>query len=89
MGRNQPTRPVMAESLTATIVDEVSDREGVDPTALPPLHDVIDPDALTAVFAPTSSGSSRTDGRVEFTYCGYQVVAHSDGRVQIEGDEAE
>lgn len=71
------------ESFTETIVRTVADREGVEPTEIPPLHDVVDPDALNAVFSPTRRGTPRNSGRVEFTYCGHEVVVRSDGRVHV------
>lgn len=71
-------------SLVSRIVEKVADSEGVDPTELqPPLYEVIEPDALNAVFADAESDVSREDGRVEFTYCGYQVVVRSDGQVSV------
>lgn len=80
---------VTESSLTVAIVEKVAAREGVEPTELrPPLHDVIDPDALAAVFAPTERGDDRAAGRVEFDYCGYAVVVRSDGRVRIEDGES-
>lgn len=71
-------------SLTSRIVEKVAESEGVDPTELqPPLYVVIEPDALNAVFADAESDAPRKAGRVEFTYCGYQVVVRSDGQVSV------
>lgn len=71
-------------SLTSRIAEKVAESEGVEPTELqPPLYEVIDPDALNAVFADAESDVSREVGRVEFTYCGYQVVVRSDGQVSV------
>lgn len=79
------SRSNTANTLT-TIVEEISNLEGVEPTELrPPLYDVIDPDALSAVFAATESGNSREGGRIEFTYCGYEVVVQGDGQVTVDG----
>lgn len=39
------------ESVTNTIVAKIAACEGAEPTKLRSLHDVIDPDALNAVFA--------------------------------------
>lgn len=57
------------------ILRAVADREGVDTTELPPLYDVVDPDALRTVVETMDAG------RVEFHYCGYEVTVHGDGRV--------
>ena len=62
----------MTSSLTAAVVARVAAREGRDPTALPPLYESIDPDAVAAVL------ESAADARVRFEYAGYRVVATSD-----------
>lgn len=65
-------------TLSSAVLAAVADREGVEPAELDrPLFDAIDPDALDALF-------DRGSGRVRFTYLGYRVVAHSDGRVDLE-----
>ncbi|QLG50079.1 HalOD1 output domain-containing protein [Natrinema halophilum] len=69
--------------VSVKVVDEVADREGVDPGNLqPPLHKVIDTEALDALFQSTSS-TARTDGTVEFQYKGYQVRVKSSEEVEI------
>ena len=63
------------EPITDAIVTAVADAEGVDPLELPPLWDVIDTEALEALFAPTRDGGrSRRSGRVEFSYYGYEIT---------------
>jgi len=54
------------------IVNGVAALEGVDPMALPPLFNAVDPDALTTVFTATASGIRRS-GSIEFPYAGHQV----------------
>ncbi|SEP82527.1 HalOD1 output domain-containing protein [Natrinema salaciae] len=74
----------MGQSL-AVDTDEVHERivtgvaalEGVDPMALPPLFDAVDPDALAAIFATTESGGRRA-GHVGFTYAEHQVTVEFD-----------
>lgn len=65
-------------SLTLAIVGEVADREGVDPLDLEPIHEVVDPDALEALFSDSIDGTAREDVAVEFDYCGH--------RVRVDGD---
>ncbi|WP_254864078.1 HalOD1 output domain-containing protein [Halovivax gelatinilyticus] len=66
------------------IVTEVAEREGVDPTMLrPPLHDVIDPEALEALFAPTPTSDRTAGGSVTFAYCGYDVTVAADGTISV------
>lgn len=70
--------------LSVEVVERVAEREGVRPTHLgEPLNDFVDPDALDALF--DDSGGSRTnrEGSVEFTYCGYRVLARSSGSVTV------
>lgn len=72
------------ESIASKIVSAVAEQEGTDPAELEPsLYDRIDPEALNALFAPTETGQPRSGGHVEFTYCGHDVRAYSDGRVRI------
>ncbi|USZ70914.1 HalOD1 output domain-containing protein [Natronosalvus halobius] len=82
-----PTQSVSSNSPVTTVVELVADREGTDPMELqPPLYDVIDPEALNALFAPTSRGQSRESGQVSFRYLGYDVTVRADGDVSISND---
>lgn len=74
-----------ARSLTARVVAEVAEHEGVDPLELAPLHDAVDPDALEAIFAAGRTGDVREDVRVEFTYCDHEVAIDG-GDVRVEGE---
>ncbi|WP_135852983.1 HalOD1 output domain-containing protein [Halorussus salinus] len=71
------------------IIAEIADRNGADATELhPPLYEVIDVEALDALFAP-DRGLQPCDGRVEFTYGSWRVRVESDGSVAVEpGDES-
>ena len=71
-----------APSLSETVVTTVAEREGVEPTELTPLYEVVDPDALDGLFAPLG-GSPSTEGEVTFPYQGYEVTAYSTGRVEL------
>lgn len=68
-------------SLTEHVVVTVADAKGVDPTALEPLHRVVDPDALNRLFASTDDGHARASGQVTFTYAGCEVVVDGTGDV--------
>lgn len=62
------------------IVEGVAAHENVDPMDLePPLHDVVDTDALDALFR-TGDDSTAT---VEFTYCGTRVRVDDAGTIDI------
>jgi len=62
------------------VLDEVADEERTNPIELdPPLYEVIDPDALDALFC-----DGRFDGEVEFTYLGYRVHVAGLDRITVE-----
>lgn len=63
------------------VIEEVAARDGVDPVDVkPPLHDVVDPEALDALFR-SADGSNGT--AVEFPYAGYDVRVESSGTVRV------
>lgn len=70
-----PSRCVIAAVAVAT---------GSEPTALRPLYDVVDPDALDAMF-PTAAASD-TDRSVTFGYEGHTVAIRGDGRIRVFGE---
>ncbi|WP_049921373.1 HalOD1 output domain-containing protein [Halopiger djelfimassiliensis] len=55
-------------SALATVLTRIAAHEDRDRTALPPLYDAIDPEALTTVL------ESNADVTVRFEYEGYRVV---------------
>lgn len=71
------------------VIEAVAEAEGVPPDELTPpayepLHAVIDPEALDALFAARSEGTDRPRGTVSFRFCGYDVTVDRDGRVALE-----
>lgn len=70
------------DDLTVVVIERVADDKGVDPRDLDPLHEVIDPDALNALF----SDDDHTVRKVVFRYQGYDVTVESDGRVRLDAD---
>ncbi|MFC4541313.1 HalOD1 output domain-containing protein [Halosolutus amylolyticus] len=81
-GRTDPPRS--ADSPSLRVVEAVADADGVDPTDVePPLHDAVDAAALDRLFESTARATPRT-GRVSFSYRGYDVTVHADGRVELE-----
>lgn len=75
-------------SLSQAVVEAIAEREGVDvtdvePPEYEPLYEVVNPEALDALFAPTASGRPRPPGSVSFTYAGYDVTVYGDGRVEL------
>lgn len=65
------------------VVQAVAGSEDVDPMQLQPLYDVIDLEALDALFQRTADGAPATTGSVRFAYAGKTVVVHSDGSIQV------
>ncbi|MCU4753497.1 hypothetical protein OB919_16145 [Halobacteria archaeon AArc-curdl1] len=67
-------------SPTLTVVEQISEKEGVDSVDLrPPLHDVVDTEALDRIIE-----SMDGDGLVEFQYQGYQVTVSNTGEVEVQ-----
>lgn len=61
------------------IVTQIAATEGVAPAELrPPLHDVVDPDALERLVE-----SSGDDVSITFTYRGHRVRVDGDGTVDV------
>lgn len=77
------------ESISTSVVAAVADSKGVDPLDLKErLFDVVDPDALDALFEPGPFGAERDQGTVTFAMAGCEVVVRADGDVSatpIEG----
>lgn len=75
------------ESVTGRVVREVAEREGVDPIELtPPLNTAVDTDALESMFSDSVSGKRREGIRIEFDYCGYDIVVEGENTVRILGE---
>lgn len=69
-------------SISIEVVSRVADLKGCDPVDLSPLHEILDPDALDALFRPLQDGTSRVgEGFVRFEYEGYRVTVTGDGEI--------
>ena len=73
----QPTA-ASADAIVLGIVHAVADADGADPTALPPLGDAVDTDALSTVLDSAGRGC-----RITFAYCGHVVTVRDDGTVSL------
>lgn len=70
--------------VTEKIIEAVAGAEGVTPDELDAcLYDVIDPDALNALFQQGDDGPA-TEGSVSFGFHGYTVTVSSDFAVEVE-----
>ena len=74
----QHTHAATDGETSRAVVAAVAEAAGTAPTALPSLTDVVDPDALDALFS-----GDRTDGEVSFRYAGYRVTVTADRRVTV------
>jgi len=70
-----PTEP--GTSTTVSIVRAVAEAESVSPGELPVMADVIDPEAVEALF-DAEPAVGRSDVRLSFDYCGYSVRVSDD-----------
>jgi hypothetical protein len=62
------------------VVRTVATRKGVGVADLDPLFEVVEPDALDALF-------NSSDGYVTFPYCGYEVTVDASGAVTVTENE--
>lgn len=59
----------------------LNDKEAMD---IQPLYDVVDPDALDALFAPVSEETARDHGSISFTIDGRLVTFYGSGEIVID-----
>ena len=84
MGRGSGSTDGATEwSPSRAAIEAVAESERIDPVDLPPLGDVIDPEALNGLFADRES----TRGRIRFRYHGYEVTVDERGHVTLERSE--
>lgn len=68
------------EAPVFAVVSAVAEASGTDPFELPPLNEVIDPEALNDLFASRPEASVE---KVAFRYAGYDVAVHGNGDVRV------
>lgn len=66
------------------VIAAVSNALGVDAMELPPLYDVVDPDALCALVGSPSTRSRRFRGSVTFAYAESLVTVDGGGRIEVD-----
>lgn len=75
------------ESPSDAVVTAIAAEEGVRPDVVEPvLYDVLDPDALDALFAPRHDGARRGSGEATFVLADYEVTVGADGSVDVVSD---
>lgn len=73
------------EPISVVVVRAVAVLENTDPMELPPLYQVIDPEALDALVE-SDPGPPR---QIEFDYCGYEVIVREGTHVTVVDPEHE
>jgi len=73
-------------SMTVAVAEAVSSFEDCDPTALPPLHDVVDTDALNAMFDTERVTDGDRGCLVSFQFSDSYVTIESSERIVVEAD---
>jgi hypothetical protein len=70
--------------LAGTIVEALATVTGDDPTALPPLYDAIDPEAIERLFRSFEDENGHSKPCfVEFTFATYAVTVSSSGELTV------
>lgn len=73
-----------SETLSTAVITAVAEHEGVDPTELDSrLYEVIDPDALDALFSGQRNDTGSPIARLTFSFNGSEVHVTSDGGVWV------
>ena len=66
--RLKPVGFRVVSAVSMAVVRVVSAAEGRKPQSLPPLVNVLNADALNALFGPRGDGTARTGGRISVVY---------------------
>lgn len=69
------------ESLSVSIVTTVAWALDVDPDDLPPLYDIVDPEAIEAAFSPRSMGTP--NAQISFDYVDCRVTVRDDHSIVV------
>ncbi|WP_458185309.1 HalOD1 output domain-containing protein [Haladaptatus sp. NG-WS-4] len=78
------------EAPSVGVVNAIADHEGRASDGVEKqLYDVIDPDALDALFGPRADGEPRNRGKTVFTYGKYRITYESDGWIHVVDDTAD
>ena len=70
------------EDVQTAVINTVAAVTDQDPTEMKPLSNIIDPDSLGTLFAPTRS-TPRSTGCITFQYQGCTVGVDAEGTVKV------
>ncbi|MFC4553584.1 MULTISPECIES: HalOD1 output domain-containing protein [Halorussus] len=65
------------------IITTIADIQDCDPLELPPLPEVIAPDALDKIFQVSQGGGTPPEGQLIFQYCDHQITVKATGIVTL------
>lgn len=72
------------DALGVQIAQQIATLEDIDPVELePPLHDVVDVDALESLFGGGPTSHDAFTGSVSFDYRGYTVTVDHEGTIDV------
>lgn len=74
-----------SEQPSMAVIEAVAAATGSEPETLPPLHGVIDSDALDGLMG-SGTADDAVPVRLSFTYAGTEVTVSSDGKLVVELD---
>lgn len=72
------------ESVSTAVIRAVSAARGLERCTLRPLADVLDPDALNALFDAKADGTTRVGGRLDFVYAACRVTVDNGEYLTLE-----
>jgi len=75
-------------SIIVAVVEAVSSFENSSPTSLPPLYDVVDTDALNALFETGSDATSDHGVSISFVFSDSHVTIESGEQIVVEAETA-
>lgn len=76
--KSRHAAPSSVNSPSTAIIKKIAFATDTPAEDLPPLYDVLDPDALNGLVS-----SLTTDGQVEFRYAGYKVTVQADQAIEV------
>lgn len=72
-----------ADPLGVRIMDAVAEHADVPTTELPPLYEVLDPEALDELFSHSTDRPLAVPSQVSFTYADYRVTVFADREIKV------
>ena len=75
------------KAATLAVLEAVESASEIDATALPPLYDAVDPDALDALFE-SSDPTPTSAPRLSFSYAGLEVTVDGGPTLTVDLEES-